>query len=64
MTKAEWISYITNHLKKIDETRKYHPKVVEKTIDTVHSQLFSEMYARSRKGMFKYLKTYKDTLRS
>ena len=62
MTKAEWISYITNHLKKIDETRKYHPKVVEKTIDTVHSQLFSEMYARSRKGMYKYLKTYTDTL--
>jgi len=58
MTKKEWISYIKNHLKRVDETNKYHPVVIEKTIDTIHSQMFSELYARSPKGMYKYLKDY------
>lgn len=58
MTKVEWISYIKNHLKKIDETSKYHDVVIEKTIDTVHSQMFSEMYAKSKRGLYQYLKKY------
>jgi hypothetical protein len=62
MTKKEWISYIKNHLKRVDETNKYHPVVIEKTIDTIHSQMFSELYARSKKGVYKYLKDYSQTL--
>ena len=62
MTKNEWISYIQNHLRKIDETNKYHDTVVEKTIDTVYSQLFSEAYARDKKGAWKYVRDYTETL--
>ena len=62
MTKKEWVSYIRNHLRKVDETNKYHPVVVEKTIDTVHSQMFSEMYAKSKRGLYQYLKEYSETL--
>ena len=62
MTKKEWTSYIYNHLQKIDETNKYHPIVIEKTIDTVYSQLFSEAYIRDPKGIWKYVRDYSETL--
>jgi hypothetical protein len=64
MTKAEWKSYIYNHLQKIDETSRYHPVVIEKTIDTVYGQMFTEEYARNRRGVYKYTRTYTDTLSS
>jgi len=62
MTKKEWTSYIYNHLQKIDETNKYHPVVIEKTIDTVYSQLFSEAYIRDPKGMWQYVRDYSETI--
>lgn len=62
MTKKQWISYIKNHLRRIDETNKYHNVVVERTIDTVHSQMFSEMYAKSKRGLYQYLKEYTETI--
>ncbi len=58
MTKLEWISYIKNHLSRIDETNKYHSVVIEKNIDTVYSQMFSQEYMRNKSGMYKYLKDY------
>jgi hypothetical protein len=61
MTKKEWVSYIKNHLHRVDETNKYHKVVVEKTIDTIHSQMFSQEYMRNKKGMWKYLKEYSIT---
>jgi len=64
MTKKEWVSYIRNHLRRVDETNKYHRVVVEKTIDTIHSQMFSEMYARNKRGIWKYLKEYSITASS
>jgi len=62
MTKANWKSYIKNHLAKIDKTNRYHAIVIEKTIDTVYSQMFSEMYAKDKRGMYKYLRTYKEII--
>ena len=64
MTKKEWVSYIRNHLRRVDETSNYHKVVVEKTIDTIHSQMFSQEYMRNKSGMWKYLKEYSITASS
>ena len=62
MTKNEWVSYIKNHLLKIDETNKYHSVLIEKTIDTVYGQMFSEEYVKNKRGAWKYVKDYSETM--
>lgn len=46
MTKAEIRSLIRNYLAKIDKTNKYHPEVIDATIERAFSQAYSDIFFR------------------
>jgi len=56
--KAEYISYIKNLLPKVDQTVKYHDKVVSMAISTALEQVFNEVYMRETKNLDQYAIKY------
>lgn len=58
MTKAEIISFVSNNLKKVDKTNKYHPVVLEKAITLAFNQGYSDMYDQDPRYLDNYTKTF------
>lgn len=58
MTKAEIISYVSNNLKKIDKTNKYHDVVLEKAITLAFNQGYSEIYDQDPRLLDNYTTVY------
>ena len=58
MTKAESISFVSNNLKKIDKTNKYHPVVIEKAITIAFNQGYSDIFDRDPRLLDNYTVTY------
>ena len=58
MTKAEIVSFVSNNLKKIDKTNKYHPIVLEKAITFAFNQGYSDIFDKDPRTLDNYTTTY------
>lgn len=58
MTKVEIISFVSNNLKKIDKTNKYHDRVIEAAITLAFNQGYSDIFDRDPRLLDNYTRTY------
>lgn len=58
MTKAQIISFVSNNLKKIDKTNKYHPVVIEKAITMAFNQGYNTVFEKDPRLLDNYTVTY------
>ena len=58
MTKAEIISFVKNHLRKVDKTNKYHDRVIEKAITLAFNQGYSNIFDENPRVLDNYTKTF------
>jgi len=58
MTKAEIVSFVSNNLKKVDKTNKYHARVIESAITLAFNQGYSDIFDKDPRLLDNYTKTY------
>ena len=61
MTKEEIRSLVRNYLMKVDKTNKYHPEVIDATIERAFNQAFSDIFFKRPMSLDNYTVEYKGT---
>lgn len=58
MTKSEIRSLVKNILGNVDKTNRYHPEVIDATIERAFNQAYSDIFMRNPQDLDNYTKSY------